>query len=215
MSVQKSDASYNPAGNRGPRVSEQCHIGNYPRWVVALHATNYDSWVTPKRIHILGGSNAGKTTIAKALASRLDIPAIGLDDLHWDNSGGYLGIRRDADEKQRMLSEILQREAWILEGVYYRWLAQAFEQADLIVMLTIPTWKRQARMLRRFARGKLSSGAVQDGNLRGLWESFRWNRRYDRSYLPATRDFLCNLGKKWTECQTFEDVVRAVEAPNT
>jgi adenylate kinase family enzyme len=54
-----------------------------------------------------------------------------------------------------MLPGILDTDSWVLEGVYYRWLADAFNQADLIVILTPGTWTRQARMLRRFARGKL------------------------------------------------------------
>jgi adenylate kinase family enzyme len=63
--------------------------------------------MTARRIHILGGSCAGKSTVARALSDRLGTKEHALDDLHWDNSHGYLGIRRDPDEKQQMLAEIL------------------------------------------------------------------------------------------------------------
>ncbi len=167
--------------------------------------------MTAKRIHILGGTGSGKSTVARSLSERLNIPAFGLDDLHWDNSGGYLGIHRDAEDKQRMLSEILQNEAWILEGVYYRWLADAFERADVIVILTTPLWIRQARVFRRFVHGKLGRHNGQEESLRSLWENLRWNQRYDRAYLPATRDFIANLGKRWVDCRTFEDVAGVID----
>jgi len=166
--------------------------------------------MTAKRIHILGGSCAGKTTIARALSDRLGITYYALDDLHWDNSNGYLGTRRDPDERRRMLSEILDRESWIIEGVYYRWLADAFLAADVIVILDHGIWRRQARIIRRFVRGKLGREDGQEEGLRSFWETFRWNHRYDRSYLPATRGFVLSVGRSWTDCRTFEDVMRAV-----
>ncbi|MDP6823091.1 MAG: DNA topology modulation protein FlaR [Dehalococcoidia bacterium] len=168
--------------------------------------------MTAKRIHILGGSCAGKTTIARALSDRLGIAYHALDDMHWDNSGGYLGIRRDPEERQRLLSGVLDRESWIVEGVYYNWLADAFQAADVIVILDHGTWTRQARMIRRFVRGKLGREDGQEEGLRSLWETFRWNHRYDRINLPATRRFISSVGRSWTDCRTFEDVMKAADA---
>ena len=171
--------------------------------------------MTARRIHILGGSCAGKSTVARALSDRLGINAHALDDLHWDNSRGYMGIRRDPDEKQRMLAEILDTDSWILEGVYYRWLGEAFSQADLIVILTPSTWTRQSRMVRRFARGKFGVENGQNEGFSSLWETLRWNQRYDRYYLPAAREFIGSLGKSWTDCRTYEEVLEAAGVGET
>jgi adenylate kinase family enzyme len=168
-----------------------------------------------RRIHILGGSCAGKSTVARTLSDRLGIKAHALDDPHWDNSHGYLGIRRDPDEKQRMLAEILETDSWILEGVYYPWLADAFSQAELIVILTPGIWTRQARMVRRFVRGRLGKENGQKEGFKSLWETLRWNQRYDRNYLPAARKFIDSLGKSWTECRTYSEVLEAVGISET
>lgn len=102
-----------------------------------------------------------------------------------------------------------------MEGVYYRWLAEAFSQADEIVILTPGTWTRQARMVRRFSRGKLGMKNGQVESFNSLWETLRWNQRYDRHYLTAAREFIISLGKSWTDCKTYADVFEAVGGGQT
>ena len=41
---------------------------------------------------------------------------------YWNNSASY-GTKRPSDERDALLHEILMKEDWIMEGVYYDWIA--------------------------------------------------------------------------------------------
>ena len=92
------------------------------------------------KIHIIGGSGSGKTYLAKALSAEYGIPRHDLDDLQWDNARGY-GSKRPREERRQLLDEILKEPDWIIEGVYYTWCRQCFEDADRIYLLSVPRYK--------------------------------------------------------------------------
>jgi adenylate kinase family enzyme len=86
-----------------------------------------------KKIHIIGGPGSGKSYLAKKLSGRYSIPCYDLDDIFWDkNQREY--IRTPEEARQKKLSTILKNDSWIIEGVYYKWLADSFEDADKIVV---------------------------------------------------------------------------------
>ncbi len=63
----------------------------------------------PKRIHIIGSVGSGKTTLAKDLSSKLNIPYYELDNVVWKrHSTG--DIRRTDEEGDEYLNSILQSE---------------------------------------------------------------------------------------------------------
>ena len=69
------------------------------------------------KIHIIGGPGSGKSFLADRLSRQLGIPHYDLDDLQWDNAAGY-GTKPDPPERDALLSQILQKEAWVIEGDY-------------------------------------------------------------------------------------------------
>ena len=70
------------------------------------------------KIHIVGGPGSGKTYLARKLSRELGILHYDLDDVQWANESGY-GKKRDTAERDALLNEILQKDEWIVEGVYY------------------------------------------------------------------------------------------------
>jgi len=90
------------------------------------------------KIHIIGGSGSGKTYLADKLSKEYNIEHYDLDDLQWDNKAESYGIKRNPDERRAMLQEILKKEEWIIEGVYYKWCKQCFADADKIYLLEVP-----------------------------------------------------------------------------
>jgi adenylate kinase family enzyme len=69
------------------------------------------------RIVVVGTSGAGKTTLARRIAIRLELPHIELDAINWQ-PGWYDLSRRDPDEFVRRVAKAIQADAWVLDGNY-------------------------------------------------------------------------------------------------
>lgn len=62
------------------------------------------------------------------------------------------------DERKALLQEILYNDEWIIEGVYYAWVQQSFDEADKIYVLDMPgyLYKSRAMVLTYWHVGKKS-----------------------------------------------------------
>jgi NadR type nicotinamide-nucleotide adenylyltransferase len=96
----------------GTRIRDNVHFHRH-----FLHPAVYSSFV--QRICLLGGESSGKTTLAKALAQRLDtawVPEVGRE--RWEERGGALAYAdmRLIAEDQVAREEVLVREArrWLV-----------------------------------------------------------------------------------------------------
>ncbi|WP_288581359.1 hypothetical protein [uncultured Methylobacterium sp.] len=129
------------------------------------------------RVFVTGPTGGGKTTLARRLSQRAGVPIHSLDDIHWvPHPDG--DRRREPAERSAMLDRIVQAEAWIIEGVQFKWTDRALERADLFVVLDVPRWKSVARILRRFAGRRLAGGANPRGTLTALREELCWSADY-------------------------------------
>jgi len=86
----------------------------------------------PSRIVILGNSGAGKTTLARRLASGLDAQLLSLDTIAWNG-----GPERVPPDKAGMaLRAFMQAHpAWIVEGCYASLARLALARATALVFL--------------------------------------------------------------------------------
>jgi adenylate kinase family enzyme len=67
------------------------------------------------RIVVVGTSGAGKTTLARRIASRLELPHIELDAINWQ--AGWRDLtRHDPQEFVRRVTEAIRGEAWVADG---------------------------------------------------------------------------------------------------
>lgn len=68
------------------------------------------------------------------------------------------------DEKRnQLLDDILRKNDWIIEGVFYDWLDGSFRDADVIILLDIPKRVYRFRIIRRFVK-KAWNGAGEERN---------------------------------------------------
>ena len=148
------------------------------------------------KIRIIGGPGSGKTTLAKKLSEQLNILRYDLDDLQWDNTSASYGTKRDPDERDALLSEILKKEDWIIEGVYYAWCRQSFDAADEIYLLQVPRRVYKYRILRRFFKRKLGMEEGKRESLRSLSALLQWADKYQDENLAEIRKILSSYTEK-------------------
>lgn len=142
------------------------------------------------KIHIIGGPGSGKTFLAETLSAQLGIPHYDLDALQWDSNALRYGTKRDAQERDALLLEILQKDDWIIDGVYYAWCGQCFQDADRIYLLSVPRHQYRYRIIRRFVRRKLGIEAGKKETLKSLVALLKWADKYQRTNLAEIRKIL-------------------------
>lgn len=83
----------------------------------------------PKKIHIIGSVGSGKTTLAKKLSEKLNIPFYELDNVMWKRKKSG-DVRRTDEERKEYLNSIIHYETWIIEGVHNGdWVKDSFQNA--------------------------------------------------------------------------------------
>lgn len=125
------------------------------------------------RIMVLGPSNAGKSTLALAIADRLNLPVVHLDRLqHLPNTDWQ--PRPEAEFKALHDKAILE-EKWVMDGNYSRLMSDRFERATGVILLTSNRWLRLARYLKRsMSPAEMRAGALEGGAEYVKWEMIDW-----------------------------------------
>ena len=85
-----------------------------------------------ERIMIIGCGGAGKSTLARQLGEKLDIPVVHLDRIWWAPGNWQHRAREDFDAL--VLAE-LEKPQWIVDGNYDRTIPMRLEKCDTIIYL--------------------------------------------------------------------------------
>ena len=87
-----------------------------------------------KKVMIIGCAGAGKSTFARKLRDKTNLPLYYLDMI-WHKPDKTNISREEFDEK---LQEIIQQEAWIIDGNYGRTLEVRLKACDTVFLLDYP-----------------------------------------------------------------------------
>ncbi|MCY4647954.1 MAG: hypothetical protein OXE73_13895 [Gammaproteobacteria bacterium] len=86
------------------------------------------------RIHVIGNSTSGKSTLGARLAEALDATFVELDAINWQP--GWVGLNAtDPDELERRIREATRGERWVVAGSYTK-----FSQRTLWARLDTVVW---------------------------------------------------------------------------
>jgi len=167
---------------------------------------------TIQKIHIIGGVGSGKTYAARRIAEMLGIRAYDLDNIFWDNTDKSYNLKAIPEVRDQRLKEILLTESWIIEGVYFKWLSESFQKADLIILLmphhTICTF----RIISRFIKRKIGLiPSKKKETIQGLIELIKWNERYNKEDI---KDIIKLLKPYNDKMKIFSNADEAVDHVN-
>lgn len=134
-----------------------------------------------RRVHIMGASGAGVTTLGRALADALALSHHDVDDYYWRPTNPPYRKKRKVADRLRLMREIfLDREGWVLSGALDGWGASIVPHFDVVVFMHAPTDIRLKRLRDREAR-HFGADAVSPGGWRyqETEEFFEWASHYD------------------------------------
>lgn len=86
------------------------------------------------KIIVIGSPGSGKTTFSEKLHSKINIPLFYLDAI-WHKADRTHITRDEFDAK---LSEILDKDSWIIDGNYSRTLERRIAACDTVFLFDLP-----------------------------------------------------------------------------
>lgn len=163
------------------------------------------------KIHIVGGPGSGKTYSANKLEKEIGLLAYDLDKVFWDQTRESY-VRSSEQHRDEKLAKILSNDSWIVEGVYYKWLANSFEDADIIIILNPSVYLRQWRIFKRFLYRKFVLLDFKKETLSSFIEMFLWNQKYDDDNMIRITSFIAEHQHKVVYCKNYREVINAINA---
>ena len=102
-----------------------------------------------KRVYISGASGSGVSTLGAALAAKLQIPHIDVDDYYWYPTDPPFVNARPPAERVDLLNSRLAEGPWVVSGAMDGWGDEIIQRAGLVVFIETPTEVRIARLKAR------------------------------------------------------------------
>lgn len=148
------------------------------------------------KIRIIGCSGSGKSYLAKKLSQKHNLPHFDLDDLQWDNTQNSYGVKMPVEKRDQMLSDILIKNNWIIEGVYYGWVQKSFEDADIIYVLDVSKRLYITRIIRRFIRRKIGKEKGKKETFKSLFNLLKWTNTFQNKNMEEIKEILSPYNSK-------------------
>jgi adenylate kinase family enzyme len=136
------------------------------------------------RIHILGGSGSGTTTLGRNLAQALDCLHADTDSFFWlPSDPPFQNIRPEAERVALLAGALEGAAAWVLSGSATRWGDFLIPRFTCVVWIKLPAEERLRRLA---ARERQRNGArIEPGGDRhaSYLEFVAWAAEYDSERL--------------------------------
>ncbi|WP_438445358.1 AAA family ATPase [Gorillibacterium sp. sgz5001074] len=131
------------------------------------------------RIHILGASGSGASTLGKSLARRLPHAHFDGDDYFWAEK--FTVPRAPAERIRLLKQDLAMHDRWILSGAVCGWGDELQNELDLVIFLHIPKEVRLHRLQER-ERQRYGDAVLPGGVLYEQSRAFlKWASLYDEA----------------------------------
>jgi adenylate kinase family enzyme len=121
-----------------------------------------------QRVNVVGSSGSGKSTVGRQIATRLGLPFVELDDIHWRPNW----TESTDEELFSNLGKALAGEGWVLDGNYSRTVPVKWKRVQLIVWLDLPYWLIMYQVISRTFRRSFNREILWAGNQESLTKAF-------------------------------------------
>ena len=107
----------------------------------------------PQRVHILGASGTGTTTLGRALANEWSVPHADADDYFWEPTEPPYTTKRNPPTRLELMERVfLPRTAWVLSGSLMGWGDALIPRFDAVIFITLEPSLRLSRLRQRAKR---------------------------------------------------------------
>ena len=156
----------------------------------------------PHRIVIAGSSGAGKTTLARAVSDKLDLPFTEIDSVfHGEN---WMPRESFLDD----VRAIAARDEWVSEWQYEPARPILAARATMMVWLDYPWPVQMSRAIRRTARRRLRREELWNGNQEGPLLGIFTDEEHIIRWAWRTRHKLRDLPERLERDHPHLDLVR-------
>lgn len=138
------------------------------------------------KIHTVGASGSGTTSLALALAKRLSLPHFDADDYYWKPTDPPFTLKRPPDQRVTLLEKDLKQHAsWALSGSLVNWGDSLKHLFSHVIFIYLPQDIRIGRLKVR-EREKFGSRLDFGGDMHQQHLDFlEWARKYDHGGLEV------------------------------
>ena len=133
------------------------------------------------RVHVLGASSSGTTTLGAALAAQIGGAHLDTDSYFWEPTDPPFTTPRPVEARVAMMAADMDRaQRWVVSGSLTGWGDAFIPRFDLVVFLHVPPEIRLARLLAR-ERERYAAAIDPGGRMHDQHLAFvEWARGYDR-----------------------------------
>jgi len=156
-----------------------------------------------KRIVVVGVSASGKSTFARKLAAKTNLPLTHIDAVMWKPGWDYIGDEATV----RRLKEISQQGEWIIEGfIDKNALESVLTRAESVIYLDYPRYIPAWRYIKRWLKHRKNPRPELEGSpekfsfefLKRVWdkkEVYRLNK-FIKTLADTSKIMILNSSKE-------------------
>jgi len=146
------------------------------------------------RISIIGGPGTGKSTLAKNLGKKLNLPIYHIDGIHHLENW----VVRDKTERDKIILEKVNEPKWVIDGTYRDTLKIRVERSDMVIYLDYSSIAKLKGIFSRYfkIRGKERPeipGCKEKMNWAFIKFTLKWNKEKRSAVYKILEN---NQGKK-------------------
>ena len=132
------------------------------------------------KLYIIGTVGSGKTTLAKELSAKYNIPWYELDLVVYVKTDTER-YKCTPEEQVAEIERIDSEGDWIMEGVVRKSQKCLFDLADEVIFLDTPAYVRNFRIFKRFVRQQLRIEYCEyKSDLTMLKMMYKWSRGFEK-----------------------------------